>query len=44
MPNFLKTSFLWQFAAGFVLGAVGLAALHPAEVKVDSAPTHLVAR
>lgn len=26
-----KTSFLWQFAGGFVLGAVGLVALQPAD-------------
>lgn len=31
MTRLLKSSFLWQFAGGFVLGAVGLFALHPAD-------------
>jgi hypothetical protein len=31
MIRLLKTSFVWQFAGGFVLGAVGLLALHPTE-------------
>lgn len=42
MLHALKTSFLWQFAAGFALGAIGLAALHPSEAKADTAPTHVV--
>lgn len=29
MVGLLKSSFLWQFAGGFVLGAVGLMALYP---------------
>ncbi|WP_375271897.1 hypothetical protein [Sphingomonas sp.] len=32
-----KTSFFWQFAGGFVLGAAGLFALQPAEA---GATTH----
>ncbi len=31
MRNVFKTSFGWQFAGGFVLGAVGLITLQPAE-------------
>ena len=31
MTSFLKSSFVWQFAGGFVLGAIGLVALQPAE-------------
>ena len=31
MTRLLKSSFVWQFAGGFVLGAVGLLALHPAD-------------
>lgn len=27
----LKSSFVWQFAGGFVLGAIGLVALQPAD-------------
>ncbi|MEG3163512.1 hypothetical protein U1701_02780 [Sphingomonas sp. PB2P19] len=30
MRNILSSSFLWQFAGGFVLGAIGLVALQPA--------------
>ena len=29
MVGLLKSSFLWQFAGGFLLGAVGLVALYP---------------
>ena len=42
MPNFLRTSFVWQFAAGFALGALGLVALHPSEANADLAPAHFV--
>ena len=41
MLSVIKSSFVWQFAAGFALGAVGLVALHPSEAKAASAPTHL---
>ncbi|MBB4152132.1 hypothetical protein GGQ80_000008 [Sphingomonas jinjuensis] len=30
MRTLLKSSFLWQFTGGFVLGAIGLFALQPA--------------
>ena len=33
MRRLLKSSFVWQFAGGFALGAVGLFALHPAEAE-----------
>lgn len=41
MIRMLKTSFVWQFAGGFVLGAVALLALHPAEAgsRFAAAPT-----
>ena len=41
MLNAIKSSFLWQFAAGFALGAVGLAAVHATEARAEPAPTHL---
>jgi hypothetical protein len=31
MISSFKNSFFWQFAGGFVIGAVGLFALQPAE-------------
>lgn len=31
MLRLIKTSFFWQFAGGFLIGAAGLFALHPAE-------------
>ena len=31
MNSIFKSSALWQFAGGFVLGAIGLVALHPGE-------------
>ena len=37
MIRLLKTSFVWQFAGGFVLGAVGLLALHPGEHDIAGA-------
>jgi len=42
MPRFIKSSFLWQFAGGFVLGAIGLFTLHPAEPTsaLDTAPVY----
>ena len=46
MLNTLKSSFVWQFAGGFVLGAVGLVVLQPAERTQELvgrfAPTHQV--
>jgi len=41
MARFLKSTLLWQFAGGFVIGAIGLFALHPAlaDVSVQDAPT-----
>ncbi|WEK44365.1 MAG: hypothetical protein P0Y64_06040 [Candidatus Sphingomonas colombiensis] len=46
MTRFLKSTFLWQFAGGFMIGAVGLFALHPvsASTPPPAAPTHIVAR
>ena len=31
MRSIIKSSFLWQFGGGFVLGAIGLVALQPAD-------------
>lgn len=45
MPNVMKSSFVWQFAGGFVLGAVGLVALHPGQSEtVRAAPVAATAR
>lgn len=43
MRRLIKSSFLWQFAGGFALGAVGLFALQPAQAEpwAAPAPTHL---
>ncbi len=42
----LKSSFVWQFAGGFVLGAIGLVAMQPAEATREMlgriAPSHHV--
>lgn len=38
MRTIFKSSFLWQFAGGFALGAVGLLTLQPTEA------THNLAR
>ncbi|WBH15213.1 hypothetical protein [Sphingomonas radiodurans] len=37
MNRILKSSFLWQFAGGFVLGAVGLLTLNPTTDPVSGA-------
>ena len=42
MIRVLKSSFIWQFAGGFVLGAVGLLTLHPATDPVSGAPIEQV--
>jgi hypothetical protein len=38
-----KTSFFWQFAGGFALGAAGLFAMQPADVGIPGQPaaTHV---
>jgi hypothetical protein len=33
MRSILRSSFLWQFAGGFVLGALGFVALQPASAQ-----------
>ena len=42
LRNLIKSSFLWQFTGGFVLGALGLLAFQPAEATqpVYGAPVH----
>ncbi len=46
MVKRLKSSVLWQFAGGFVLGTVGLVALQPADATREMVshivPTHEV--
>ncbi|WP_174278688.1 hypothetical protein [Sphingomonas bacterium] len=45
MATLLKSSLLWQFVAGFALGAAGLVALHPSEARAAvHAPIATVAR
>ena len=39
MRNILKSTVLWQFAAGFALGAIGMVSLYPAEAKAVSTPS-----
>lgn len=34
MRAILKDGFFWRFAGGFVIGAIGLLILQPAEAKV----------
>jgi hypothetical protein len=38
MTRILKSSFLWQFAGGFVLGGIGLFTLVPQTDPVSGAP------
>ena len=45
MRNLIKSTFLWQFAAGFALGALGMVTLVPSEAAASPfAPTQHVAR
>ncbi|HEU0043828.1 hypothetical protein [Sphingomonas sp.] len=44
MAHRLRSSFLWQFVAGFALGAIGLAAAHATEPKAEPARTEIAAR
>ncbi|MET4896826.1 hypothetical protein RN629_06565 [Sphingomonadaceae bacterium jetA1] len=39
MRALLKSSFVWQFAGGFALGALGLVMLHPAEATSHAPQT-----
>ena len=38
MRRLIKSSFLWQFAGGFVLGTLGLVVLQPAAGANPAAP------
>jgi hypothetical protein len=48
MTRFIKSSFAWQFAGGFLLGAMGMMAAHvaqpelPANAYAASAAAHAV--
>lgn len=44
MLSIVKHSVVWQFAAGFALGAIGLAAVHAAPAKAASASIELARR
>ena len=35
MATLMKSSVVWQFVGGFVLGAVGLVALHPTQARAS---------
>lgn len=37
MNRFLKSTFLWQFAGGFVIGALGLFAFNPVAASIPAA-------
>ncbi len=43
MNGLLKSSALWQFAGGFVLGAIGLVALHPGQTSATRPATTVAA-
>jgi hypothetical protein len=36
MRSFLKSTFLWQFAGGFLLGAIGMVTLQPTGIVADT--------
>ncbi|MGW8134384.1 hypothetical protein [Sphingomonas zeae] len=44
MRALFKSSFVWQFAGGFALGALGLVVLHPGEApsRYNAAPVAAV--
>lgn len=44
MLRLFKTSFFWQFAGGFAIGAVGLFALQPAAQADPTHPTAVYAQ
>ena len=41
MRNFLKSTVLWQFAAGFALGTIGMVSLYPAEAASSPSAQHV---
>jgi hypothetical protein len=45
MRKIFRSSFFWQFAGGFAIGAVGVVTLHPAEATTvaDHAPAPVLA-
>jgi hypothetical protein len=45
MTRFIKSSFAWQFAGGFLLGAIGMMAAHVARPEAPAnayAATHAI--
>ncbi len=38
MTRLLKSSFLWQFAGGFLMGAAGMVALHATQPETPANP------
>ena len=43
MRSFLKSAFLWQFAGGFLLGAIGMVTLQPG-AQADTPSGSAIAR
>ena len=44
MPRFVRSSFLWQFAGGFVLGTMGMGALYVSHDAPATSPTAIYAQ
>lgn len=43
MTRLLKTSFLWQFAGGFLIGAAGMVAMNAGATAAPATPYALAA-
>ena len=43
MRAFLRSTFLWQFVAGFALGALGMVTLAPASMVTSPVPNAMPA-
>lgn len=44
MPRFARSSFLWQFAGGFLLGTLGMGALYIGNDAPASSPAAIYAQ
>ena len=44
MSSIIRHSFIWQFVAGFAIGAAGLVAVHATPAHAATTPTHVVQR
>ena len=38
MIRFIKSSFVWQFAGGFLIGAAGMLAIHATQPELPTNP------